>query len=131
MPKNRTELFGQLVYAPEISYEDLLPLEEKLIAAVSEKLEAAKAKFVNFESEGDRTFFQCVFNEFGEEFFASLAAQIKKDMDARCECKLFFVDKELVAAYFYAINKGKLKVGKMPLPAAGPIDRALRGEQEK
>ena len=131
MPKHRTELFGQLIYAPEISYEDLLPLEEQLTAFVTEKLEAAKAKFIHFEPEADRTCFQCVFNEFGEELFASIGAELKKRTDARCECKLFFVDKELSSVYFYALSKGKLKASKMDLPAAGPIDRALREEQKK
>lgn len=125
MPKYRTELYGQLIYSPDISYEDLLPLEEDLMAHVTEKLEASKAHFVHFESEGDRTFFQCVFQEFGEELFALVARSIAVKTDGKVECKLFFVDKELSSVYFYALSKGKLKANKVALPVAGPIDNAL------
>lgn len=126
MPKYRTELFGQLIYSPDISYEDLLPLEEDLMSHATEKLEAAKAHFIHFESEGDRTFFQCVFREFGEELFASVAKSLAVKTDGQVECKLFFVDKELSSVYFYALSKGRLKANKVALPVSGPIDKTLQ-----
>lgn len=131
MPKYSTELFGQLIYAPEISYDDLLPLEEELTGLVTQTLEEHKAQFIHFESEGDRTFFQCVFRDFGEEFFGAIARTLAKRADGKVECKLFFVDKELGSAYFYALQKGKLKANKVTLPTAGPIDTALRAERGK
>lgn len=137
MPKFRTELFGQLIYDPEISYEDLLPLEEELISLVTARLEDFRGRFITFESEGDRTYFQCLFQDFGEEMFAEISKALKNltggkggsedqgNLNGRVECKLFFVDKELSAVYFYALNKGKSVGRKVELPAAGAIDKAL------
>lgn len=149
MPKFRTELFGQLIYDPEISYEDLLPLEEELISLVTARLEEWRGRFITFESEGDRTYFQCLFQDFDEEIFAGISKALKPltggkgisgspgnpenlvnltnlpNLNGRIECKLFFVDKELSAVYFYALNKGKSVGRKVELPSAGAIDKAL------
>ena len=131
MPKYSCELFGQIIYAPEISYDDLLPLEEALMALATETLEDQGAQFIHFESEGDRTFFQCIFREFGEDRFSSLARKLAPQADGRIEWKLFFVDKELGGALFYGIEKGKIKANKVTLPAAGPIDTALLAEKKE
>jgi hypothetical protein len=137
MPKFRTELFGQLIYDPEISYEDLLPLEEELINLVTARLEEFRGRFITFESEGDRAYFQCLFQDFGAAMFANISKSLKNltvgkgglgglgDLGGRIEGKLLFVDKELSAVYFYTLNKGKLAGRKVELPAAGAIDKAL------
>jgi hypothetical protein len=125
MPKYRAELFGQLIYSPEISYEDLLPLEDELIIFVRQTLENVNARFISFEQEGDHTFFQCVFQNFDESFFASLGHMLKDKIKNKVEGKLFFVDKALSSVYFYALNNGALKTHKVTLPMAGPIDKEL------
>ena len=127
MPKYRTELFGQFIYSPDISYDDMLSLEDELKVFVSEKMEEFGGAFLHFESEGDRTFFQCVFSEFDENLFNATASALNRT-DGKVESKLFFVDKELVSAYFYALSKGKLSGHKVSLPAAGPVDKALLAE---
>lgn len=131
MPQFRTELFGQIIYDPEISYEDLLPLEEELTGLLTARLKEFRGRFITFESEGDRTYFQCLFQEFGEGMLAEINKALtaftggKSGHGGRIECKLLFVDKELSAVYFYALNKDKPLRRKVELPAAGPIDNAL------
>lgn len=136
MPKFRTELFGQLIYDPEISYEELLPLEERLIGLVTARLEGFSGRFITFESEGDRTYFQCLFQDFEESVCAAIGKELKgltggrAEYGGRVECKLFFVDKELSAVHFYALNQGKAAGRKIELPLAGAIDKALHAGRE-
>ncbi|MDR1125126.1 MAG: hypothetical protein LBM64_03570 [Deltaproteobacteria bacterium] len=131
MPKFRTELFGQFIYDPEISYEDLLPLEEELINLVTARLEEFRGRFITFESEGDRTYFQCLFQDFGAAMCADISKSLKTltagkgGPGGRIEGKLLFVDKELSGVCFYALNKGKASGREVELPAAGSIDKAL------
>jgi hypothetical protein len=125
MPKYRTELFGQLIYSPETSYEDLLPLEEKLILFIRQTLEQFDAQFISFEPEGDHTFFQCVFQSFDAALFTSIVDSLKSSLDDKVEAKLFFVDKALSAGYFYTLSIEAVQAHKVSLPASGPIDRAM------
>ncbi|MDR2826366.1 MAG: hypothetical protein LBV76_06175, partial [Deltaproteobacteria bacterium] len=125
MPKYSAELFGQLIYSPEISYEDLLPLEEELVLFVRQTLEHFNGQFISFEPEGDHTFFQCVFQNFDESFFTSVGQMLKDKIKDKVEGKLFFVDKALSSVYFYALNNGALQAHKVTLPTAGPIDKAV------
>lgn len=125
MPKHRTELFGQFIYAPEISYDDLLELEQSIKDFVTSSLEENGAEFVAFESEGDRTFFQCVFQEFDESLFKNVCKPFVGKVNAQMECKLQFVDKMLMSSYFYGINHKNIIAEKFSLKPAGPIDEAL------
>ena len=125
MPKYRAELFGQLIYSPEISYEDMLPLEEELILFVRQTLEHYHGQFISFDPEGDHTFFKCVFQTFDEDLFAALGQRLKDKISDKVEGKLFFVDKALASAYFCALNNETLETRTITLPAAGPIDQAL------
>lgn len=125
MPKYRTELFGQVIYAAEISYDELLKLESEFKDFITESLEAAGGEFPDFESEGDRTFFQCVFQSCGSETMEGLAETFKARMNKNLESKLMFVDKMLCRHVFYGINHKKIQEKSVALPEAGPIDKSL------
>ncbi|MDL2314327.1 hypothetical protein LJC36_05040 [Desulfovibrio sp. OttesenSCG-928-C14] len=126
MPKYSTELFGQLVYAPEISYEDLISLEEENKVKVNGKLEAFQAQFIHFESEGDRTYFQCVFQGDDPEDFLKISSAFVDVATGMVECKILFVIKTLSAVHFFTISQGKLSQKRANLPPAGPIDASLK-----
>jgi hypothetical protein len=125
MPKYGTEAFGQVIYASEISYDELIGLENQVKDSLVELLEDFQAEFITFESEGDRTFFQCALPRLVEGQAKRLAARLAKLLDKRLECKILFVDKMLFAHYFYSISAKKSKEVKLTLPEAGPIDKAL------
>ena len=125
MPKHRVEVFGQIIYAPEISYDDLLGLENEIVGLVSALLEDMRAEFIAFESEGDRTFFQCALQSCDREKAKSMAARLAEKIKDQWECKILFVDKMLFEHYFYALNQRGGKSKKLLLPEAGPIDKAL------
>lgn len=125
MPKYRTELFGQVIYAGEISYDDLLMLESDIKSFITGSLEAAGGEFLSFESEGDRTFFQCAFQACDGETTEGLAKTFAARMNKNLESKLMFVDRLLNRHVFYAINHRKVQEKLMALPEAGPIDKDL------
>lgn len=128
MPKYGTELFGQVIYAPEISYDDLLALEEEIKGFVTASLEAAGGEYLSFESEGDRTFFQCAFQSCDQAIMEALARTFAKRMDKQLESKLLFVERLLGRHVFYAVNHRRTREEVITLPAAGPIDEALLAE---
>lgn len=128
MPKHRAELFGQIIYDPEISYDELLGLENDMKNFTLSTLEDCRAQFISFESEGDRTFFQCAFQECRQDLSEKIAAIFASRMTKQLECKLFFVDKMLYEHYFYIVTPRGGKAKKLTLPEAGPIDKALAAE---
>lgn len=85
MPKYQIELFGQMIYGADLSYDDLLTLEAEIQAFITQSLTAAGGEFMAFESEGDRTFFQCAFQSCDEELAAGLAQRFAKRMDKNLE----------------------------------------------
>lgn len=128
MPKYQTELFGQVIYSAEISYDALLALEAEMQSFIVESLEAAGGEFLAFESEGDRTFFQCAFQSCDAKLAEKLAKRFAGRIDKNLESKLMFVDRMLSSHIFYAINSKNTQLEKIELPPAGPIDKALRDE---
>lgn len=126
MPKYQTELFGQVIYAAEISYDGLLSLESDMQAFITGILEKAGGQFLAFESEGDRTFFQCAFTSLDEKKAEELAGLFAARVNAQFECKLMFVDRMLDCHLFYTINKEKSSLQKLKMPESGPIDKALK-----
>lgn len=128
MPKYRTEVFGQFAYAPEISYEDLLKLEEKLTIFATKTLTDQGAEFIHFESEGDQTFFQCVFSKFDDAFFKKVSKAFAAKTSKQIECKMLFVDKQMGAISLYSMRDKEVSNQKHELPPSGPIDAAIRGK---
>lgn len=128
MPKYRTELFGQVIYATEISYDELLTLEDDVKSFITGTIEAAGGEYLGFESEGDRTFFQCAFQFCDSEMMNGLAKTFKGRMDKHLESKLMFVDRMLSQHMFFGINHKKIQEKSMIMPEAGPIDKTLMAE---
>ncbi|MDR2051463.1 MAG: hypothetical protein LBQ63_06825 [Deltaproteobacteria bacterium] len=128
MPKHRVELFGQIIYAPELSYDALLDLENGIKASAAAILEDFQAEFITFESEGDRTFFQCVFPDCDAGMNERIAGRFIGKMNPHLECKLLFVDRMLYRHWFHALtHRGGIRK-EINLPEAGPIDKALASE---
>jgi len=125
MPKHAVEIFGQVIYAPEMSYDELLGLETSAISLLTDLLEDLHVEFLAFESDGDRTFFQCALGTCDEKKAGNLAARLAEKLDSRLECKFMCVDRMLFEHLFFAINRQEHKEMKLTLPEAGPIDKSL------
>jgi hypothetical protein len=119
MSFHKIELFGHVMYSPDLSYHDLLEREETLKLAIQEVLEKADGAFIHFEALGDMLRFQCVLPEERDEVFHrvcdGLAPHIRNGLDAR----LLLVDKDLDTLYFYALVMGKWQEATIALPSAG------------
>ena len=115
------ELFGHVVYSPDLSYQDLLTREEEVKALVQGVLETAGGDFIHFEALGDTLRFQCVFPEERDAVFHSicdgLAPHVKNGLDAR----MLMVDKDLGAVYFYSLTDGRWQEAVIGLPPAGHL----------
>ncbi len=115
----KVELFGHVVYSPDLSYDDLLAREEEVKALVQEVLEREQGKFIHFEALGDTLRFQCVRPDEQEGSFhavcVALAPHVRNGLDAR----LLLVDKDLDTVYFYSIANGRWQEAVMGLPPAG------------
>ncbi|SBV93505.1 conserved hypothetical protein [uncultured delta proteobacterium] len=119
MSFHKVEVFGHVVYSPDLSYDDLLAREEGIKAMVQTVLEKAGGDFIHFEALGDALRFQCVLTEEREEAFHAicdnLAPAVKNGLDAR----LLMVDKDLDTLYFYSVTGGKWQEALVGLPPAG------------
>lgn len=124
MSFHKIELFGHVVYSPDLSYDDLLTREDEVKAMVQGVLEKAGGEFIHYEALGDALRFQCVLPEEREEVFHTicddLAPSVKDGLDAR----LLMVDKDLGAVYFYSVTGGKWQEAVTGLPPAGYLAAA-------
>ncbi|MCC8194495.1 MAG: hypothetical protein LIP28_07620, partial [Deltaproteobacteria bacterium] len=123
MSFHKIELFGHVVYSPDLSYDDLLAREEEVKTLVQRVLEKAAGDFIHFEALGDTLRFQCLLpDEHDREFHAicdELAPHVKNGLDAR----LLLVDKDLDMLYFYSISGGEWQEAVIGLPPAGNLTR--------
>ena len=121
---NKVELFGHIVYSPELSYHDLLAREEEVKALLQGVLENVGGEFIHFEALGDSLRFQCAFAEENNDTFHhvldAMAPNIKKDVDAR----VLLVDKDLDTLYYYSIANGRWQEAVVGLPPAGYLAEA-------
>lgn len=124
MAYKKIELFGHIVYSPDLSYHDLLEREESVKNMVQEVLESSGGSYIHFEALGDTLRFQCALAEERDEIFHNIcddfAPHVKDGLDAR----LLIVDKDLDTLYSYSIVNGKWQEAVIGLPAAGRLDDA-------
>lgn len=121
MSFHKVELFGHVVYSPDLSYHDLLEREEAMKNTVQGILEKAKGVSIQFEALGDTLRFQCLLPREREEVFHAicddLAPQVKDGLDVR----LLMVDKDLDTLYSYVIASGRWQEALIGLPPAGRL----------
>ena len=126
MSFHKIELFGHIVYSPDLSYDDLLTREEDIKVAVQAVLEKFGGEFIHFEALGDALRFQCLLPEERDAVFHGicddLAPHVKNGLDAR----LLLVDKDLDALYYYSITNGSWQEGLVGLPPSGYLAPAAR-----
>lgn len=130
MSFHKIELFGHVLYGPDLSYDALLAREEEVKTLIQSVLDEAGGGFIHFEALGDALRFQCVLPEERESVFhaicANLAPHVKNGLDAR----MLLVDKDLDTLYSYSIAGGKWQeavVGLLPsgyLAPAQPVKLA-------
>jgi hypothetical protein len=131
MARYAVEMFGHLVYSPELSYDDLLSLESDLMVGLTGIIAGQGGEFTHFEAMGDTMRVQCVFVEHGEKLFHSFCSELALLMDGNVEARVLFVDKDLDMLHVYTLNGGTWRECCISLPAPGPLTLAMRDPPAK
>ncbi|GHV55341.1 hypothetical protein FACS1894206_09620 [Deltaproteobacteria bacterium] len=121
MPFYKIELFGHVVYSPDLTYYALLEQEEAFKTSVQAILEKAEGAFIHFEALGDILRFQCMFSEEKDEFFHQLCDAIAPHVKDGLDARLLLVDKDLDTIYFYTLAGGKWQEAVIGFPPAGRL----------
>lgn len=99
------EMYGQLFYSPDLSYNDLYAHEHRLIDELTEFLNANRAAHLDFTPDGDSLRFQCELDNYAEDFFHGLADGIMAMLSPEIEGRILFVDKAtLGVVHVYAVG---------------------------
>ena len=131
MSFHKIELFGSIVYGPNLSYHDLLEREEEIKVQVQEILEKADGAFIHFEALGDTLRFQCMLPEEREEVFHVICDDLAPHMKNGLDARLLVVDKNLDTVYCYVLAGGRWQESVIALPVSGKLAKAepVRVEQ--
>lgn len=123
MATYKTELFGHLIYSPELSYEELITREEEVKALIQEVLTGHGAEFLHFEALGDTLRTQCVFQDGDEDLYQDICEAVAPAMKGGIEARFLLVDKDLEILHFYALSGGRWQEAVSSLPGPGFLDR--------
>jgi hypothetical protein len=124
MATHKTELFGHLVYSPELSYEELLSREEGVTTLLQSVLTEHGADFLHFEALGDTLRIQCMFQDGDEGFYQGICAAVAPAMKNGISARFLLVDKDLETLHCYGLSNGAWQEAVMQLPGPGDLDRA-------
>lgn len=111
------EMYGQLFYSPEVSYNDLYAYEHRLVDDLTDFLNTHSAAHLDFTPDGDSLRFQCELDAYGEDLFHSLADGINGMINEEIEGRLLFVDKAtLGVVHVYALAHEKWQEAAVGIP---------------
>ena len=117
-----TELYAQLSYGEQLTYEELLDVEEKLIASLQDLLERAEAMHLDFVQQGDCLLLQCVFSSPKRYIFRKIAMHIAGILPDHVSGRLFFLDKMLESVHLYWVEPGSWREVIREIPLIAPED---------
>ena len=121
MARYKIELFGHIMYSPDLSYNDLLVREEEIKLTMQGILERAGADFIHFEALGDALRFQCVLPEEDDDNFSRICEALAPSMKNGLDGRMLLVDKDLDTLYYYTFVEGKWQEAAVALPPAGHL----------
>lgn len=111
------EMYGQIFYSPELSYNDLYAHERRLADELTEFLNANSAMHLDFTPDGDSLRFQCELDTYGEDIFHQLADGISAMLGEDIEGRLLFVDKAtLGVVHVYALKHDNWQEAAIGIP---------------
>lgn len=122
MENSPTELYAQLSYGEQLTYEELLDVEEKLIASLQDLLERAEAMHLDFVQQGDCLLLQCVFSSPKRYIFRKIAMHIAGILPDHVSGRLFFLDKMLESVHLYWVEPGSWREAIREIPLLAPED---------
>lgn len=122
MENSPNELYAQLSYGEQLTYEELLEVEEKLIVSLQDLLERAEAMHLDFMQQGDCLLLQCVFSTPKRYIFRKIAMHIAGILPDHVSGRLFFLDKMLESVHLYWVEPGRWREVIREIPLLAPED---------
>ena len=120
MESTITELFGHLVYAESLTYDELLDTEEQLIHDLEFILADAEAAHLEFNPLGDALMFQCEFSHHKLYIFRKLACDLVKILPPGIDGRMLFVAHNLSASTIYWVKPNAWQEDALPIPLGAP-----------
>lgn len=120
MDKNRSELFGHFSYDDDLTYEDLLELEEALTAAMTNLLLRAGASHLDFTPQGDALMFQCVFEAHKLYVYRKIAFETATLLPEGVRGRLLCLDKDFNSLHIYWLRRGQWQEEERSVPFEPP-----------
>ena len=121
MSYHKMEMFGHIVYSPDLSYHDLLSREEEAKLMVQAALERAGGEYIHFEALGDTLRFQCLLPEERDAVFHGICDGLAPYAANGLDARLLFVDRDLDSLYIYSLSGGKWQECAVAMPPAGTL----------
>ncbi|MDY0260094.1 MAG: hypothetical protein RBR41_10580 [Desulfovibrio sp.] len=120
MDKNRSELFGHFSYDDDLTYEDLLEVEEALTAAMTNLLLRAGASHLDFTPQGDALMFQCVFEAHKLYIYRKIAFETATLLPEGVRGRLLCLDKDFNSLHIYWLRTGQWQEEERSVPFEPP-----------
>ena len=117
-----TELFGHLVYAESLTYDELLDREEQLINDIETILEHAEGEHMEFNPLGDALMFQCEFTHHKLYIFRKLACDLVEVLPTGIEGRVLFLSHDLADSTLYWVKPNEWHEDKFIIPLDPPLD---------
>ena len=122
MDTSSSELFGHLVYAESLTYEQLLDIEERITQDIESILESAEADHVDFTPIGDALFFQCSFSAYKQYIFRKIACDLVQILPAGISGRLFCLSHTLGYYSLYYVQPAEWRENRVMIPDVPSTD---------
>ena len=120
MDTTSTELFGHLIYAETLTYDELLDAEEYLIQDIELLLERAGAEHIDFFPLGDALTFQCEFAKYRRYIFRKIACDIVEILPAGITGRIFCLSHALEISTLYWVRPKEWQEANITIPEFPP-----------
>ena len=115
MARHQCELFGVVLYGPDLSYQALYELEQQFIDRLREILEGAGAVHLDFWGAGDALQLQCSLGERDKATLHDICDEATAMLTGELRGRLVCVDKDLTAIDIFHLFPGNWEQEKVEI----------------
>ena len=120
MDKNTSEIFGHFDYDESLTYEELLSIEESLMAEIEALLQRAGAVHIDFTPLGDTLRFQCAFEEHKLYIYRRIVHLFAELLPKGISGRMLCINKTLAGQHIFWFAPGQWQEEALPLPRVAP-----------
>lgn len=120
METKSAELFGHLLYAESLTYDELLDAEERIIQDIEFLLERAGAEHIDFFPLGDALTFQCAFAKYKQYVFRKIACDLVEILPKGISGRIYGLAHTLENAVLYWVQPNIWQEASITFPVEAP-----------